>query len=76
MFCFLKYTQLTNALSYSFCLPVIRHIQNMLLRTNSDFLQDPLSCMLADVVARHYPLALVGVSTRSYLLKNTALASG
>ena len=42
--------------------PVICHIENMLLRPNSDFFQDLLASVFADMVPNHDAMSLASVS--------------
>jgi hypothetical protein len=42
--------------------PIVRHIQNVLLRSDGDFFENLLTGMFADVVADHYPMSLFHVN--------------
>lgn len=45
-------------------LPVVRHVQNLLLGTDRNLLENPLACMLADMMPSHDALRLLDVSRK------------
>lgn len=42
--------------------PIVRHVQNMLLRSDGDFFENLLTGVFAYVMANHYSVSLVNVS--------------
>ena len=53
--------------------PIVSHVQNLILGSNGDFLEDLLAGMLANVVSGHDPLGLEhSVSTREAPIKGRA----
>lgn len=63
--CFLDHPVSTNSLSTSTYFrnsPIVRHVQNLLLGPDSDFLQNLLPRVLRDVMTGHDALALLDVS--------------